>query len=106
MGWAMAHDSDERSKSFDIVALITPKKARTGGKITVRVPIHRSCPGCNGTGRDWLADCVRCWGDGTLAIEEPVSIDVPAFSGNRAMLELSLSIGLRPLRLRVNLRVT
>jgi DnaJ-class molecular chaperone len=101
----MAHDSDQRSKSLDIVALVAPNEARTGGKITVRVPIHRSCPACDGTGRDWLADCVRCWGDGTLAAEEPVSIDVPAFSGKGAVLELSLSIGVRPLRLRLKLRV-
>jgi hypothetical protein len=101
----MAHNSDEHSKSFDLLAWIPPEKARSGGTITVRVPVPRSCPGCGGSGRDWLADCVRCWGDGAVAVDEAVSLEVPPFSGKRATLEVSLSIGLRPLRLRVEVRV-
>jgi molecular chaperone DnaJ len=96
----------ERPEPLNIVALIPAERAQVGGIITVGVPVYHRCPFCRGTGRDVFSECLQCNGTGELSVEHPVHVDVPSFTGRRAVLDVPLDeFGIHNFYLRLQLQV-
>jgi DnaJ-class molecular chaperone len=97
----------ERLEPLNVVVLLPPEKALTGGVVTVGVPVYHRCPFCRGTGRDLFAACCRCDGSGELSFDEPVEVAFPPFGGTRAVFDVPLQhLGIRNFFLRLQLQVT
>jgi len=56
--------------------LLSPEEARSGGPMSLDVPVEGSCPACEGTG-GVAFDCGECGGEGTLARRVPLTVHLP-----------------------------
>jgi len=52
-------------------------EARSGGVLSLDVPVTATCEACEGTGGDGL-DCDRCLGEGKISRRLPVPVSIPA----------------------------
>jgi DnaJ-class molecular chaperone len=96
----------ERLEPLNVVVVLPREQALVGGTITVGVPVYFHCPHCRGTGRDWISDCLHCDGTGEMSVDKPVQLDVPPFTGTRAVLDVPLhQLGVRNFFLRLQLQV-
>lgn len=56
--------------------LLSPEEARSGGPMSLDVPVEGSCPACEGTG-GVAFDCGECGGEGKLARRVPLTVHLP-----------------------------
>jgi len=52
-------------------------EARSGGVLSLDVPVTSTCEACGGTGGHGL-DCDRCFGEGKISRRLPVPVSIPA----------------------------
>jgi len=52
-------------------------EARSGGVLSLDVPVTATCEACGGTGGHGL-DCDRCFGEGKISRRLPVPVSIPA----------------------------
>jgi DnaJ-class molecular chaperone len=94
----------EHVEPLDVVVPMHLEQARRGGIVRLGVPVPHRCPYCLGTGRDWVADCPQCGGEGGVTVDHPIRVHVPPFFGQRAVLDVPLfGLGIGNLYLRLHL---
>ena len=94
----------DRIEPLNVMVSMPLERARRGGIVSLGVPVHHRCPYCLGTGRDWIADCPQCGGEGGVTADQPIRVRVPPFFGQRAVLDVPLfGMGISNLYLRLHL---
>jgi DnaJ-class molecular chaperone len=63
---------------LEMDAYLTPQEAASGVTLNLRLTIPAQCHWCEGTGRDFVFNCIRCNGSGILTMERPIEIDLPS----------------------------
>jgi len=71
--------------------VLTPEEAKTGGNLTLDVPIHTDCPSCGGRGVIFPFRCFHCGGTGRVEQKKSISIKVPELYESRGQFKLDLS---------------
>lgn len=95
----------ERLEGLNLVLPLSREELVRGGVVPVAIPVYHRCPACAGTGRDWAGRCLACDGDGVLAGEQRVEIEIPP-GCPPSIVELPLDrLGIRNLILRLHLRM-
>jgi molecular chaperone DnaJ len=57
---------------------LSPEEAFWGARVSLHVPVRRTCPRCGGRGEVWPDWCGACGGGGELTVEHEVRLQVPA----------------------------
>ena len=71
--------------------ILTPEEAKSGGNLTLDVPIYTQCPSCAGSGVDFPFRCFHCGGTGKVKQRKTISIKIPDLYGGRQQFKLDLS---------------
>ncbi|NOX36925.1 MAG: DnaJ domain-containing protein [Calditrichaeota bacterium] len=71
--------------------ILTPEEAKSGGNLTLDVPIYTECPSCEGSGVSFPFRCFHCGGSGRVEQKKAISIKVPELYGGRQKFKLDLS---------------
>lgn len=89
-----------------IVAWVTlsPSEAHFGTKVSIDVPLRRTCDGCHGRGGGWDHGCASCATSGYTTDRVPLTVTVPAGVADGARFSFSLSHPRGP-RAQVEVRV-
>ncbi len=78
------------SQDLTIEVAISPKKARFGGTVHVRLPVQTVCPECGGRGSARGHVCRSCDGRGALFGEIPLAFDLPGGVHDYAQIRVPL----------------
>jgi DnaJ-class molecular chaperone len=97
----------ERLESLTVEVVISPEEARFGSRVRVRIPARARCDECGGRGAVGFYECWYCGGHGSLTIEYPVEVSVPAGTcdGNAVRIPLT-RFGIENLYLTLLFRVS
>ena len=74
---SLVSSTSRRVRTLTMEVPLTPEQARDGGTVHLLVPAEARCPACQGDGGIWGYACRRCAGEGFIAGEMPVAIDIP-----------------------------
>ena len=99
-----AHES---RRDFSVEVLLTPKEAKRGCKIPLKMPLRIECSRCGGTGRVGGLICGLCLGRGEEKREKQIKVEIPA--GATDGTEMRIPTGLRDSRAKyisVTIRVS
>jgi len=80
----------EQLEGLNIEVVLTPEERRQGCVLPIGVPVVRRCPGCGGSGRDWLFPCLACGQQGTIEEEEIVRFRIPPMARSGSTFETAL----------------
>jgi DnaJ-class molecular chaperone len=96
VAWSFLKHSDGRELkrpvepgSLTAEVFLTAEEARTGGTVTVEIPLPSSCTECDGTGGAAL-NCPRCDGDGVTTSRLPVPLRVPPHTREGTVFQVHL----------------
>lgn len=94
-------------RELELEVVLSPADARKGGRLSVEVPIERTCEWCGGSGRTGFSDCDFCEGVGSCEEAVRAVLAIPAWVRDGAVIPLALGgPGLYELRLSVHVRVS
>jgi DnaJ-class molecular chaperone len=97
----------ERVDSLTVEVHLTPYEARQGVKIPVGIPVFVRCAVCGESGREWLAQCLTCRGQGFVETQQTINVRIPPNVRDGAVFEAPLhGLGIHNLYLRLNIRIT
>lgn len=68
----------ERARPLHVEVLLSPREARRGGELILRVPVQSVCTSCRGAGHSGYFDCLRCDGTGVILKQFPLELQYPA----------------------------
>jgi len=69
--------------------LLSAGEAAAGGVLPLEVPLSVPCGACHGTGGAYF-DCDRCWGEGRIEQQLPLSIRIPPGVPNGTVFQVAL----------------
>ncbi len=96
----------ERLRPLDLDLILTPEEARTGGSVSIGVPVFYRCDTCEGSGRDWLFRCLACGETGMIEREQPVQIRIPPMVRSESTFEIPIhGLGIHNLCLRARVLI-
>ncbi len=102
---SLSRPKGERLETLNVEVPLSNAEAWEGGTVNLTVPVSTSCPSCHGRGAVGWYECWRCRGQGTLAIEHPVSVGYPAGLRRDYVVRVSLEqLGIHNLFLTVRFR--
>jgi hypothetical protein len=102
--WRMPKGQRLDPLHFEIA--VSPSEARSGGILSLGVPVFQTCPSCHGSGRDSAYLCSLCGGSGRLEDEEEVRVRVPPHLRDGDVLEVPLyGLGIQNVFLRLLFRI-
>ncbi len=98
----------ERLESLDFDLVLTRDEATCGGTVRVPAPAFVPCPGCAGSGLDWLfLPCAMCARHGVVESERRVAVTIPPLTRSGTIVEVPLeALGIHNLCLRLHVSVT
>ncbi len=93
-------------EGLQVEILLDHEEAKSGGSLTLDIPVYVQCSACRGRGRRYSSVCPHCGGSGRLRREKEITIDIPAGTRDNTYFELPLdNIGLRGATLVIRFRV-
>jgi molecular chaperone DnaJ len=96
----------ERLEGLDFEVVLTPEEAARGCVVPVGVPVFARCPGCRGSGRDWVFACALCQQQGMIENEELLRVRIPPMAPSGTILEIPLrGLGIHNFYLRLHVVV-
>ena len=96
----------ERPDGLTFELILTPDEAVRGAEVPIALPRVEPCHECGGTGRAWLFTCTPCGGQGVIATETMVRIEIPPLVRAGSVIELPLhGAGIHNLYLRLYVRI-
>lgn len=96
----------ERPQGLTVEIVLSPREAMKGGRLPLRVPSVYPCPFCDGTGKEWVFECVNCRGRGVLDEEENVVLQIPPGVRHNSIFEVPLQgMGIHNLYLRIRILI-
>jgi DnaJ-class molecular chaperone len=96
-----------RVENLTMEVPLTSIQALTGGNARVMVPVHATCPTCQGFGNIGMYRCSRCAGEGAISGEMPVVVSFPpGLTEDHAVMVPLDRFGIRNIHLVVLFRPT
>lgn len=96
LAWSLLKHTDGRELkrpvepgSLTAEVFLTPAEARSGGIVTLEIPIPSTCAACGGTGGTGL-NCDSCDGEGVTHYRMPVPVRVPPGAGSGTVFQVRL----------------
>jgi molecular chaperone DnaJ/curved DNA-binding protein len=97
----------ERIEDLNVEVVLSPPEAARGVLAPIGVPVFRPCSLCSGSGRDWLAPCMACGGQGMIEQEMTVSVRIPPMVRDRTVIEVPIEgLGIHNFFLRLHIRIS
>jgi len=85
---------------------LTPEEAKQGGLLPIHVPTFRSCPLCDGSGKDGGFSCLFCGTEGMIEEEREVRLKICPGIHDNSLFDLPISgLGIHNFYLRVLIRI-
>jgi molecular chaperone DnaJ len=94
LGHAMTDDFSEmheNRENLSVEILLTPKEAKKGCKIPLKMPVWIDCSRCGGTGRVGGLICGLCLGRGEEKREKRIKITIPAGATDGTEMRIPIS---------------
>ncbi len=92
----------ELPEDRSVEIILTPEEARSGGNLTLNVPVERECPECGGTGVTFPFTCFNCGGRGRIETVRPISIRIPEITRPKQY----FTVDLHPFGIKGKLKIT
>jgi DnaJ-class molecular chaperone len=97
----------ERIEDLNVEVVLSPPEAARGVLAPIGVPVFRPCSLCSGSGRDWLAPCMACGGQGMIEHEMTVPVRIPPMVRDRTVIEVPIEgLGIHNFFLRLHIRIS
>lgn len=91
-----------RHKDLYVELVLSPAEAEVGGIIPLKVPVERTCAGCEGSGFAGMFSCEACNGSGKLVEYDDIKISIPSGVNDGTVVKLPLGdVGLPGINLTV-----